>query len=184
MANRRFAKVDLSLARRMDQREEYLLVRLPPGTDRILDDCLPSPVSVLRLSRSKIRFAVCRCFFGAFWSATRISWMIGNTGANTGRGRTSFCRYPGGSECDRIFFNVCQPSWYFSQAARWLRPFTKTCWRISFQFSMSLRTSGHLDKAGEMGQMLHLPTSSNCTHVRCHFHPGFPPGIATIFDRA
>ena len=24
-------------------------------------------------SRSKIRFAVCRCFFGAFWSASRIS---------------------------------------------------------------------------------------------------------------
>ena len=39
--------------------------------------------------------------------------MIGNTGANTGPGRASFRRHPGGSECDRIFFNFCQPSLYF-----------------------------------------------------------------------
>ena len=53
--------------------------------------------------------------------------MIGNTAANTRRGRAAFCRYPGGSACAKIFFNVCQPSLYFAQAARWLMPFTSTC---------------------------------------------------------
>ena len=47
--------------------------------------------------------------------------------------------YPGGSEHDRTFFNVCRPSWYFSQAALWLSPCTSTCWRISFLFAMSHR---------------------------------------------
>ena len=61
-------------------------------------------------SLSKIRFAVCRCFFGAFLSASRISWMIGNTGTSTHRGRACFCRYPGGSACDKIFFSVASPA--------------------------------------------------------------------------
>ncbi len=46
--------------------------------------------------------------------------------AKTRFGRAWRCRYPGGSACARIFFNVCQPSWYFSQAPRWLRPWTST----------------------------------------------------------
>ena len=43
---------------------------------------------------------------------------------------------------------------------------------------------GHLKETDRMGLSPHLPASSNCTHVRCHFHPGFPPECAAVFSRA
>jgi hypothetical protein len=66
---------------------------------------------------------------------------IDNTAAKTRRGRAWLCRYPGSSACARIFLRVCQPTLYFKQAARWLRPRTSKSWRIALQISMSLRTS-------------------------------------------
>ena len=49
LPNRGLAKVDLRLTRRMHQRQEHLLVRLPPSPYRILDHRLPTQVSILRL---------------------------------------------------------------------------------------------------------------------------------------
>ncbi len=43
---------------------------------------------------------------------------------------------------------------------------------------------GHLNETDPMGLTPHLLASSNCTHVRCHFHPDFPPESAAIFNRA
>ena len=45
--DRRFAEVDLGLARRMRQRQEHLLVRLLPRADRVLDDRLAAGEAVL-----------------------------------------------------------------------------------------------------------------------------------------
>ena len=58
-------------------------------------------------------------------------------------------RYPGGSACARIFFRVCQPKPYFSQAARLLSSFVRTCRRTSFQNSMSDRTPGPPCEVGQ-----------------------------------
>ena len=109
-------------------------MRLPPGPNCILDDCLPFQVSVLRfeplkdpLRRMSLLLRSLLVGNKDLMEATEAADRSGrikaeggspHTGANTGRGRASFCRYPGGSECDRIFFNACQPSLYFSQAPR------------------------------------------------------------------
>jgi hypothetical protein len=102
--------------------------------------------------------------------------MIGNAAASTRFGRGSFWRYPGGSECNRILFSVCQPSLYFSHAARLLSPFTNTSWRIDFHSTISLRTSGHLAEAAQDGA-----DAPSCRFYELHtcalpFSPRFSPG--------
>ncbi len=57
-------------------------------------------------SRSKIRVAECRCFFGSARSASRIWSMIGMNGSSFGRAGAFDLRYPGGTECSRIFRTV------------------------------------------------------------------------------
>ena len=64
----RLAEVRLGVPRRMGQRHEHLALRGP----------LQSPAkSCSSRSRSKIRWAVCRCFFGSARSVSRIWSMIG-----------------------------------------------------------------------------------------------------------
>jgi hypothetical protein len=65
------AEVDLGLARGMGQREDLGGPGLPGG-DGCLDDRLAALVAVSVRSRWKMRLAVCRCFFGAFLSSSRI----------------------------------------------------------------------------------------------------------------
>ena len=48
-------------------------------------------------NRSKIRLAVCRCFFSWLWSSSRIWSMIGRKGSSFGRTGGFDRRYPGGT---------------------------------------------------------------------------------------
>ena len=41
-------------------------------------------------------------------------------------------------------------------------------------FHVASHVLGTSKKPFQMGLTRHLPTSTNCTHVRCHFHPVFP----------
>ncbi|HWS46571.1 MAG TPA: hypothetical protein VN636_11975 [Acidimicrobiia bacterium] len=58
----------------------------------------------------KIRRAVCRCFGGAFRSASNISSINPMNGPNFGCARRTEDRYPGGSGCSTIFATVRQPN--------------------------------------------------------------------------
>jgi hypothetical protein len=57
-------------------------------------------------SRSKIRFAVCRCFLIRALSSSRIWSMIAMNGSSFGRVGGRSRRYPGGTECFKILETV------------------------------------------------------------------------------
>ncbi len=77
-----FAKVDLGMARRMNQRHEHLLRPLTPTGYIILHyrDAARETEFV-----AKIRFAVCRCFLGRDRSSPRMQSMIATNGSSFGR---------------------------------------------------------------------------------------------------
>ena len=80
-------------------------------------------------------------------------------GANTRRGRASFCRNPGGSASAKILFSF------------------SACHVLLAGQSLAQAVYQHLLTP-------HILDSPNCTPVRCHFHPDFPPEIATVFNRS
>ena len=65
-----------------------------------------------------MRSAVCRCFFGAWRSASRIWWMTGRNGPSRGLARGTLGRKGGGSADARIFLRVCQWRSYSRHASR------------------------------------------------------------------
>src|SRR5512135_1664581 len=87
-----------------------------------------------------MRRAVCRCFLGALRSSLRIWWTTGRSGSRIEGRRGRVRRYPGSSEWVRIFLRVFQWMPYSRQAARRLRPSTRTRRRISAHFSMFVYT--------------------------------------------
>src|SRR5579862_4556429 len=75
-------------------------------------------------SRSQIRFAVCRCFFGCDLSSSRIWSMIPTHGPSFGRFTGFFRSYPGGTEYASIFRIVFRANPNARHACRILIPFT------------------------------------------------------------
>src|SRR3954469_20285285 len=117
-----------SAARRLQARTASLTVVSPPWY----------PCSAR--SRSKIRLAECRCFFGAFLPSSRIWWTTGRRGSRIDGRRGLGGGDPGGSGLSRIFLRVFQWIVYSRQAARPLRPSARTRRRISAPLSMLVYT--------------------------------------------
>ena len=76
-------------------------------------------------SRSKIRFDVCRCFFGTSLSASRIWSMIPVNPSSFGRGAGWLRRYPGGTENANILATVRGSTPNTRAASRLLIPSTE-----------------------------------------------------------
>src|ERR1700730_17247728 len=87
-----FAEIDLRVAGRMGERDENL-ARSGAGDPHVI---LHHRVGSIR-SRSKIRFAVCRCLGAAALSASRIASMTGMSGPSFGRSGAFERAYAGGS---------------------------------------------------------------------------------------
>jgi hypothetical protein len=170
----------------MRERQEDFLMRLAPGTHRVLDGRLAAQRAVLRLQPIEDPLGRMPVPLWGLLVGVEYLMKIGNTAAKTRRGRTWLCRYPGGSACARIFFSVCQPSLYFKQAARWLRPCTSTSWRIAFQISMSLRTSwapqGNRSD-GAVAPIFRLPRTAHlCAAIFIGVRPRHAPPFSTGFN--